>query len=272
MPIYPLHVYLPVKREEMDIHNMMDAIAAYFDNLKEILEKVTQTQTQALHRGAQLLCDAALEGRNIFAFGCSHASLLALELYYRTGGMALINPIRAPGLNCDADPATMTSRIERLPEYGRIIIDSQPIGSGDVLIIHSVSGRNTVAVDAALRAKEIGVTVIALTSLATAEQVKSRHPSGKNLYQIADLVLDNCGCLGDASLVIPGVPEKVAPTSTAVGAAMLNAMMAQAVALMTSAGAIPPDFVSANLDRGDAHNKAMLAKYKDHIFYMGYYR
>ncbi|MDD2504479.1 MAG: sugar isomerase domain-containing protein, partial [Clostridia bacterium] len=130
--------------------------------------------------------------------------------------------------------------------------------------------RNTVTVDVALRAKEIGVKVIALTSLATAEQVKSQHPSGKSLHQLADIVLDNCGCLGDASLDIPGVPEKAAPTSTAVGAAILNAMMAQAVALMTESGAVPPVFVSANLDQGDAHNKAMLAKYKDHIFYMGH--
>lgn len=248
----------------------MDAIAAYFNNLNEILVKVRNTQMQALHRGAQIMCDAALKGQNIFAFGCSHAGLLALELYYRTGGMALINPIKSPGLGLDVDPATMTSQIERLPEYGRIIIDNQPIKSGDVLIIHSVSGRNTVTVDAALRAKEIGVIIIALTGLATAEYVKSRHPSGKSLHQIADLVLDNCGCLGDASLVIHGVPEKVAPTSTAVGAAMLNAMMAQAVALMTEAGAIAPVFVSANLDQGDTHNKVMLAQYKDHIFYMGH--
>ena len=128
----------------------MDAIRAYFDNLKDIIDKVIDTQAEALHKGAQILSQAALKGHNLFAFGCSHAGLLALELYYRTGGMALINPIRAPGLNLDVDPATMTSQMERLPDYGRIIIDAQPIGSGDVIIIHSVSGRNTVTIDAAL--------------------------------------------------------------------------------------------------------------------------
>ena len=248
----------------------MDAIRAYFDNLRDIIDKVIDTQAEALHKGARILSQAALKGNNLFAFGCSHAGLLALELYYRTGGMALINPVRAPGLNLDVDPATMTSQMERLPDYGRMIIDAQPIDNGDVIIIHSVSGRNTVTVDAALRAKEKGATVIALTNMETTRQVKSRHPSGKNLYEVADLVLDNCGCLGDAALDIPGVPEKVAPTSTAVGAAMLNAMMAQTVALMTEAGAVPPVFVSANLDRGDAHNKEMLARYKNNIFYMGH--
>jgi uncharacterized phosphosugar-binding protein len=248
----------------------MDAIRAYFDNLRDIIDKVIDTQAEALHKGARILSQAALKGNNLFAFGCSHAGLLALELYYRTGGMALINPVRAPGLNLDVDPATMTSQMERLPDYGRMIIDAQPIENGDVIIIHSVSGRNTVTVDAALREKEKGATVIALTNMETTRQVKSRHPSGKNLYEVADLVLDNCGCLGDAALDIPGVPEKVAPTSTAVGAAMLNAMMAQTVALMTEAGAVPPVFVSANLDRGDAHNKEMLARYKNNIFYMGH--
>ena len=76
----------------------MDVIGAYLDNFKNVMQKVADTQTENLRLGAQKLAEAALSGHNIFAFGCSHAGLLALELYYRTGGMALINPVRAPGL------------------------------------------------------------------------------------------------------------------------------------------------------------------------------
>jgi len=248
----------------------MDAISSYLSNLRGILEKVETTQKDVMYYAAKRLCQATLEKRNIFAFGCSHAGLLALELYYRTGGMATINPIRAPGLNLDVDPATMTSQMERLPEYGRVIIDNQPVSGGDVLIIHSVSGRNTVTVDMAMRAKELGVFVIALTNMATAGKLPSRHPSGKGLHHIADIVLDNCGCMGDSSLDIPGVPEKVAPTSTAAGAAILYAVVAQAVALIADAGTVPPVFVSANLEGGDEHNRKMLEEYGEHIFYMGH--
>ena len=247
----------------------MDVIKAYFDNFQSVISKVVDTQSDKLMEGARKLAEAALGGHNIFAFGCSHAGLLALELYYRTGGMALINPVRAPGLCLDIDPATMTSQMERLPEYGKVIIDNQPLGAGDVIIIHSVSGRNTVTIDAAMRAREKGAYVIALTSMETTTALKSRHPSGKNLYEVSDLVLDNCGCLGDGALNIPGVMEKVGPTSTAVGAAMLNAMMAQAVEMITAAGGVAPVFVSANLEGGDEHNKKMLSQYKDNIFYMG---
>ncbi len=248
---------------------MENMIQQYIVNLQRTLDTVLSTQSEAILHGAQKLCEASLGGRNIFAFGCSHAGLVALELYYRTGGMATINPIRAPGLCLDVDPATMTSQMERLEGYGRVIVDNQPIGQGDVVIVHSVSGRNTVTVDVALRCREKGAYVIALTNMQTTTVQASRHPSGENLYQVADLVLDNCGCLGDSSLTIDGVPERVGPTSTAVGAAILNAMVAQAVALIAQAGVVAPVFVSANLDGGDEHNQRMLQVYRDHIFYMG---
>ena len=246
----------------------MTAIGSYFENLRRVLDRVQETQGEAMERAAARMCEATLTGHNIFAFGCSHAGLLAFELYYRTGGMATINPIRAPGLYLDVDPATMTSQIERLPEYGRVIADHHPIGAGDVVLIHSVSGRNTVTVDFALRCKEKGAFLIALTSVETGRQIPSRHPSGKLLMDTADLVLDNCGAVGDGSVTVSGVPEKVGPTSTAVGAAMLNAVMTRCVELVTQAGGDAPVFLSANVPGGDEHNRDMLAKYKDHIFYM----
>ena len=248
----------------------MNAIDAYFTNIAVVLDNVLTTQRGAMEESAKLLADATLGDHNIFAFGCSHAGLLALEMYYRTGGLATINPVRAPGLTLDIDPATMTSQMERLPEYGRVIADNQPIGEGDVVIIHSVSGRNTVTVDFALRCREKGARVIALTSVAAGKAIPSRHPSGKLLMDVADVVLDNCGCVGDASIEIKGVPEKVAPTSTAVGAAMLNAIMGRAVELIVERGEVLPIFMSANVPGGDEHNRDMLRRYKNHIFYMGH--
>ncbi len=246
----------------------MNAIETYRQALKETMDSAFAINSDALRAGARLLADANLQGHNIFAFGCSHAMLPMLELYYRTGGMATINPVRAPGLYLDIDPATMTSQMERIPGYGTVIVDALPLGEGDVLLVHSVSGRNPVPIDVALRAKEKGAKIIVLTSMAMTNTVTSRHPAGLKLCDTADILLDNAGCVGDAAITIPGVPEKVAPTSTSVAAALLNAMMAQAVDMIVEAGGIPPVFVSANLDGGDEHNRKMLQKYGDHIFYM----
>ncbi len=248
----------------------MNAADAYFDNLIRLIGTARTTQKDAMETAARWMSEATVNGRNLFAFGCSHAGLLALELYYRTGGMVNINPIRAPGLNLDYDPVTMTSEMERMVGYGAIIADNQPIGAGDVVIVHSVSGRNPVPVDFAARCREKGAKVICLTSMESERNAVSRHPSGKLLADVSDLVLDNCGCVGDGSVTIDGVPEKVGPTSTAVGAAILNAVVARCVELTVQAGFKAPVFRSANVDGGDEHNRAVLAEYKDHIFYMGH--
>ena len=179
-----------------------------------------------------------------------------------------INPIRAPGMMLDMTPITGTSKLERLEGYGKLILEGEKIREGDLLILHSVSGRNAVAIDMAAEAKKRGVTVIALTNMNTSTAVASRHSSGKKLYDFADILIDNCGEKGDASLTIPGIPEKAGPTSTVVGALILNAVAVRAMELLLERGIEPPVFISANLDGGDEHNARILEEYKDHIFYM----
>lgn len=246
----------------------MDAMQRYMDTVHEVMQRVMDTQGSAMREAARLMADATLRGQNLFVFGCNHAGLIALELYYRTGGMVTINPVQAPGMGLEVRPPTITSQMERMEGYGRIIMETQPVQAGDVMLIHSVSGRNAVSIDAAIYAREKGVTVIALTNMNTSRTVCSRHPEGKMLYEVADLVIDNCGCIGDASQEIDGVPQRVGPTSTTVGACIANAIMVQAVENIVARGGIPPVFVSANLDGGDEHNRQVMEAYREHIFYM----
>lgn len=246
----------------------MDAIHRYFAATAEITEKVFKSQRKAMEAAAEMIADATQKKQNVFAFGASHAGLITLELFYRTGGLVTINPIRAPGMMLDMTPITSTSKLERLEGYGRLILEGTALDEGDVLIIHSVSGRNAVAIDMAAAAKEKGAKVIVLTNLNTSRAVTSRHSSGKKLFDFADVLIDNCGDKGDASLEIDGVMEKCAPTSTVIGAMILNAVVARAIELLVERGVEPPVFVSANIDGGDEHNARILEEYKSNIFYM----
>ena len=162
----------------------------------------------------------------------------------------------------------MSSEMERMPGYGKIILDGEICRAGDVLIIHSVSGRNAVTVDMAEAARERGMTVIVLTNMNTATAVKSRHPSGKKLHDFADILIDNHGDHGDASVEIAGFSQKVAPSSTVVGAAILNAVTARASEILMESGITPPVFMSGNIDGGDEHNKRTINEHCDNIFYM----
>ena len=96
-------------------------------------------------------------------------------------------------------------------------------------------------------------------------QGKSRHSSGKKLFELGDIVIDNCGCIGDASMKIEALGRNVAPTSTAAGAAILNAIEARAVELMINDGFVPEVFSSSNVDGGDEINNAFVEKYRKEI-------
>jgi uncharacterized phosphosugar-binding protein len=85
---------------------------------------------------------------------------------------------------------------------------------------------------------------------------------------VCDIVIDNKGEAGDAAVTVDGLPEKIGPTSTAVGAALINALVIDAVNKMIQDGIVPPVLMSANLDGGDEHNAAIFEEYKDNIFYM----
>ena len=56
--------------------------------------------------------------------------------------------------------------------------------------------------------------------------------------------------------------------NTAVGAAIINALVIDAVERLIARGIVPPVFLSANLPGGDEHNAKIFSEYKDNIFYM----
>ena len=245
----------------------------YIGIVSDTIREAYEGQKEVLAEAAAELAAAVREKRNVFVFGCSHAGILAEEVFYRTGGLAVINPVFFPAMMLNTRPVTMTSELERLPGLGKIIFEKNHIGPGDLLILHSVSGRNSVPVDMAMRAKEIGTKTICITNLAYSGAVTSRHPSGKRLFEVCDLVIDNKGCVGDAAVSLEGLPERIGPTSTAVGAALINALVIDAVKLLledraNGSGDLPPVLMSANLDGGDAHNARIFEEYKDNIFYM----
>ncbi|MBR7077359.1 MAG: SIS domain-containing protein [Clostridia bacterium] len=232
------------------------------------MKRAYETQRDTFAAVSERLAEAVETKHNIFVFGCSHAGILAEEVFYRTGGLAVINPIFFPGMMLNTRPVTMTSSLERLPGLGKIIFEKNRVAEGDVLILHPVSGRNSVPVDMALCAAGKGVTTVAITNLNYSRAVNSRHPSGKRLFEVCDFVIDNMGDVGDAAVEIDGLPEKIGPTSTAVGAALINALVIDSVNKMIRDGIVPPVLMSANIDGGDEHNERVFKEYADNIFYM----
>ena len=240
----------------------------YINCVTEYINKAWNTQIDVISKASSIIADAIKNKRNVFVFGCSHAGIIAEEVFYRTGGLAVINPIFFPGFMLNTRPITMTSQLERLPGLGKIILEQNHVSSGDVLILHSVSGRNTVPVDMAIEARAKGVTTICITNLNYSSSVTSRHPSGSRLFECCDIVIDNCGDAGDAAIKLDGLEERVGPTSTSVGTALINGIVIESVERLLAEGITPPVFMSANVNGGDEHNAKIFEEYKNNIFYM----
>ncbi|WP_324196286.1 sugar isomerase domain-containing protein [Bombilactobacillus apium] len=133
-----------------------------------------------------------------------------------------------------------------------------------ILIISTVK----LPVQAVPVAQSKGVQIIGLTNVSYSQAVASRHASGKRLFEIADLVLDNHGSIGDAACQLQGAPQKVGPTSTVIGAAILNNIVVEACQrLVQRSDGDAPVFYSTNLDGGDAQNQHLMQEYQGMIHY-----
>lgn len=241
---------------------------AYLNEIRVLLDVIEEKEQQSMEMAVDLISEAILNKHSIFTFGASHAGILSEELYYRAGGMVVMNPIFSREIMLDTSPITHTSNMERLVGYGTLIAQKTPFKEGDVLIAHSVSGRNPVTIEIAMEARQRGVKVICITNLSYSKEVSSRHPSGKNLYEVSDLVIDNHGEKGDACVKIEGMDQKVSPTSTVIGASIVNSIVAAVTQKLVDSGlSTPPIFYSANIDGGDELNRRVYEEYKDQIHY-----
>lgn len=227
----------------------MDLSLIYYQSVQKVLDEILQTQKFVIQCAAEWVAETIQQNRIIYTLGSGHSLMIATELYYRAGGMAPFDIIHDKTFG----------RAERLSGYARILLDSYPISAGDLLFLVSNSGRNPLPVEMAMEAKERGIRTVALTSLRHSKAVPPREGLKSRLFEVADLVIDNCGEFGDASVEIDAsLPLRVAPTSTLAGVFVVNAIVAQAARTLFERGIKPPVFLSANVDNGDDWNAQLI--------------
>ena len=237
---------------------------AYLKNILSLLEKMENTQEKVIEQVAEVCAGCIADGGLLYFFGTGHSHMICEEPFYRAGGLACVYPILETDLMLH-EGASKSSGYERIEGLGNVVIANTSIGKGDVLFIASNSGRNCVVIDAAMEAKKRGAITVAITSMNHTTQVASRHSSGLNLFQVCDYVLDNGGELGDASVELAGLGQKIAPTSSVIDITLVNLIVVNTVERLLQKGMMPPLFMSANTDAGDEANKGVLENYKSKI-------
>lgn len=217
----------------------------FMERVLALASEAASTQHAALVKAAELVCTALTGGGRFLAFGTGHSHLLVEELWGRAGGLTGVVAMLEPCLMLH-EGLEKSSALERLDGLGTTLVDLHGVRAGDVVLVISNSGRNAVPVEVAIQAQARGARVIALTSLQHSRAVTPRGRSGRRLFEVADVVIDNCGVPGDA--IIDHQPHAVGPTSTIVGALLLEALVVEVVGRMQAAGTPVGTYLSLNVE------------------------
>lgn len=238
----------------------------YLAVVTETMRRVSDTQRAEVARAADLIVAALDAGGVVHAFGTGHSEAFAMEIAGRAGGLVPTNKIalRDLVLYGGESPSVLGPTLERDPAVARRLYELAPIQPQDIFVLASNSGVNGAMVEFALLVKERGHSLIAVTSRQHSAAVASRHPSGRKLADVADVVLDNGAPYGDAALPLPDGGATGA-VSSITAALLAQQMVVEVVRRLIEAGQRPPVYLSANIPAGDEHNNALEERYAGRI-------
>lgn len=191
----------------------------WLENARSIMTGIEETQMENISKSAELMADTIECKRWVHTFGCGHATLPIEEMYPRIGGFVGFHPMIEL-------PLTFFTRItgemgvhqfvflERVEGYGKEIMKGYDFDRRDIMWLFSHSGINNVNIDIALEARDKGMKVIVFGAAAAAKGRKTRHSCGKTIFELADVVVDTCAPLEDASVPLKNHQDKIGPVST----------------------------------------------------------
>lgn len=248
---------------------MKDNSNGYLPKVFELLTKVEEEQYENIKAAGQLMANAIAEERLINVYGGGgHTTLPVGEMFFRAGGLCNINPCMETGLSV-FNQAQKYLALERCVNYGRAIMDYYNLQKDDVLIIYHNIGTNAATIDAAMESKERGVKIIAVSSVAWQEGIPKdyelRHPSHKNLNELADICIDDYNPLGDTVVKLDGFDTPIGPISNIVDFYIAHRLEIECAKVCLNTGIEPPFWRSANVPGGDEFNQTNLKKYSSRI-------
>jgi uncharacterized phosphosugar-binding protein len=241
--------------------------ATALDVLQQAMDRVVTTQSTAISKAARLCTDALAAEGIIQAFGTGHSRSFTMEIAGRAGGLVPSNQLSIKDLvmHGGVGPEEILDPTrERDPSLAHSVWRLHDIRAQDVFIIASNSGINGAVVEMARLARQNGNPVVAVTSLAHSEAVPTRDPAGERLFELADVVIDNCGVPGDAAYELPG-GTRIVPTSTMTSVLVAQLLTAEICANLLRRGIEPPVYISENVEGGDEHNARLRARYAGRI-------
>lgn len=241
----------------------------YFNKIVANLQEINEKQAENVKRAASLMADAIEQDKLINVYGGGgHTTLCMGEMFFRAGGLANINPIVENGLTV-FNQAQKYLELERTVNYGAAIMRYYKLQKDDLLIVFHNIGINPATIDAVKEAKKAGAKIIAVSSSYWQNEMPKdhfiRHPDKSNLFDYADVCIDDYNPVGDAVVNVEGFDTPIAPISNIVDFYIAHTLEIECVKECQRRGIKAPCWSSANTPGGDEKNAAYLAKYSPRI-------
>lgn len=229
----------------------------YHERVDKLLEQVRTTQRENIIKAGEMIAETVANGGNIYLSGICHS--IENDLIYRGGGPIFYKhfsyKLDVEKNGRKRDRSDLDTNMEGLAAYVLKASDMRP---GDVLFVGSVSGRTASVVDLAYEAKKMGIKVIAMSSMTYALAVDPVHSSGKKLYEMVDLTLDNCAPAAEAMMDVEGIEAPYAAASGIASAYIMWSVTSVAVDELMKRGITPGILKSANFPGGNDYNKTVV--------------
>jgi uncharacterized phosphosugar-binding protein len=242
----------------------------YYQQIGGVLAAIHETQAAKIQAAGEMLAAAIAAGKRAYLFGSGHSVIPVMDIFPRYGSFVGFFPLYDPRLMWHNVVGPGGARellwLERREGYIANFLQSFALEPGDCMIVFSHGGLNAAPVEAALYARERGLKVITVSSLANAGASRATHSSGKKLSDVADIALDNCVPPEDA-LVDIGNPEKIAAGSTMAVVFLAMALVAETGARLKARGFAVETFVSPNVPGiAKDHNFRVFDAYTEKLF------
>lgn len=243
--------------------------AGFIGRLQEILTQLEVTQESSFDTAASYMASTITSGGLVHLYGSGHSVIPVMDSFPRYGSFVGLNPL--------TDPRLMWSNVigsggvgpllwlERTEGYAKEYLASQPIVSGDVMVVFSHGGRNAAPVEAAMYARDRGAKVIGVTSIANTTR-PAGHSSGQRLADVSDVVIDTGVPVEDALISLDGWPAPLAGASTIVACTVVGELISRTAARLLDENITMPTFVSPTVPGASvSSNDHVFAGYRERI-------
>jgi len=244
----------------------IDRLGEYLNIIKTVLDTVLVEERKNIEKAAELFADTIEKRKPVHFFATGHTQVTVIDIFNRGGELYAYNGILDPALSV-VNGALRTTFVERLHGYAKVVADYYDLKEGETIVIVSNSGINAVPIEMAMEAKKRGMNTIGVTSVSWSKSMPSRHSSGKKLYELVDVLIDNHVPIGDAVIELPGMFPKMAPISNIVNCTILHMISIKTCEILLERGVEPPVRIIHNVKGGFEYNLKLMKKWPEYRYF-----